>query len=99
MEKKVFPTCVGMIRPLARGLLVQRSVPHLRGDDPGASILAPNKSGTFILGDRRGTKPSLNAKGVGLTQSNPLKFLVLPMRFERMAYRLGGDFLFILYLN
>ena len=32
-----------------------------------------------------------NAKGDGPLQSNPLNFLVLPMRFERMAYRLGGD--------
>jgi len=25
--------------------------------------------------------------------------MVLPMRFERMAYRLGGDFLIILHFN
>ncbi len=42
--------------------------------------------------DQSGTKPPYHAKGAGPNQSNPLIFMVLPARFERTAYRLGGDF-------
>ncbi len=38
-----------------------------------------------------GDKITTNAKGAGPSQSNPLIFMVLPARFERTAYRLGGD--------
>jgi len=40
------------------------------------------------MGDKKSQKCE---RGWTIT-AQPLEFMVLPMRFERMAYRLGGDF-------
>ena len=63
----------------------------MRGDDLGASILAPKKNGTFHFGGQVGDKTPFQRKRGWTITVQPLEFMVLPMRFERMAYRLGGD--------
>ena len=38
VNAEAFPTCVGMNRLLLRLLAVALSVPHVRGDEPGATV-------------------------------------------------------------
>ena len=63
----------------------------MRGDDPEVSVFAPNKDGAFHFGRHMGDKILPQRKRGWTIKVQPLENMVLPTRFERVAYRLGGD--------
>jgi len=50
------------------------------------------RSSSPAIGGQMGDKKSQKCERGWTITAQPLEFMVLPMRFERMAYRLGGDF-------
>ena len=70
-----------MIRPQAAAASEPSSVPYKEKETRNLHSFGHSLR---ISGERVGRKTHKHKKGVGLIQSNPLIFLVLPMRFERM---------------